>query len=176
MVRNARKPPSAAGFTLIELAITVSILAITLAIALPSFTGLIRSNRVSTQTNAMMASLAYARSEAIRSNTSVMGNRDVVLCPSSDGATCSAAWGDGWIVARRVDDAVVTVLRHTQQPEGVVFGGAATEIVFDNRGRRLSGPDQITVQPYVCAAGDPYLRTLLLNAAGQARIVQGTCS
>lgn len=175
MKSTARKSSRARGFTLIELVVTLVVIAVTAAVALPSFTGLIRSNRVTSQTNELMASLALARTEAIRSNSPVVGNRDVVLCPSSNGTTCSADWSDGWIVARRVDDAIVTVLRHTQQPTGMAIASAEEEIVFDNRGRRRDGPGQISLQPDNCGAGEPYLRTLMINASGQVRIVQQAC-
>lgn len=164
------------GFTIVELSVVLVIIAVTAAVALPSFDRLIRSNRVSTQANELIASLALARTEAIRTNTPTVGNRDVVLCPSSDGLTCAVDWNDGWIVARRVDDTITTVLRHTQEPTGVVIAGAETEIVFDNRGRRRAGPDAITVRATKCDPGDDFIRTLQINASGQVRLVGGVCS
>jgi type IV fimbrial biogenesis protein FimT len=164
------------GFTLVELSVVLVIIAVTAAVALPSFDRLIRSNRVSTQANELIASLALARTEAIRTNTPVVGNRDVVLCPSSDGLTCAADWNDGWIVARRVDDAITTVLRHTQEPTGVVITGAEAEIVFDNRGRRRAGPDTLEVRATQCDPGDDFIRTLQINASGQVRLVDAVCT
>lgn len=54
------------GFTLVELMVTVAVLAILSTIAYPSFQSTIRSNRVATTTNELIASLALARSEAIK--------------------------------------------------------------------------------------------------------------
>lgn len=54
------------GFTLIEMMVTVAVLAIILGIGVPSFQGLIERNRVSTATDRLLATLASARSEAIR--------------------------------------------------------------------------------------------------------------
>jgi type IV fimbrial biogenesis protein FimT len=54
------------GFTLIELMVTVSVLAIALALAAPAFMQLIATNRLSGQTNEFIATLHLARSEAVR--------------------------------------------------------------------------------------------------------------
>jgi type IV fimbrial biogenesis protein FimT len=54
------------GFTLIELLVTLTVLAIVLALAVPSFSDLMTSNRISTQTNEFIGALNLARSEAVR--------------------------------------------------------------------------------------------------------------
>jgi len=54
------------GFTLIELMIVVVLLAIIATIAVPSFQGLIESNRLKSTTNNVLGILNYARSEAVR--------------------------------------------------------------------------------------------------------------
>ena len=54
------------GFTLIELMVTLSVLAILLAIAAPSFSSLLASNRMATQSDEFIGALNLARSEAVR--------------------------------------------------------------------------------------------------------------
>ena len=54
------------GFTLIELLIAVVVLAIVIATAAPSFTRMIDNNRVTTTANDFGASLALAKSEAVK--------------------------------------------------------------------------------------------------------------
>lgn len=54
------------GFTLIELMVTLTVMAILLSIAAPSFTSLMAANRMSTQTNEFIGALNLARSEAVR--------------------------------------------------------------------------------------------------------------
>jgi type IV fimbrial biogenesis protein FimT len=82
------------GFTLLELIITLAVVAILSAIALPGFDTFIRNNRLTTQANAFVSALSLARSEAIK-----RGSR-VVVCKSADGKQCSKNNGfeQGWIV------------------------------------------------------------------------------
>jgi len=88
----------AAGFTMTELIVTMSIAAILLAIGVPSFKYVTVSNRISTEVNALLGDLQYARSQAIKEGLYV------TVCASSNATsanpTCSGgnAWEGGWIV------------------------------------------------------------------------------
>lgn len=95
---RVRPASRVAGFTLIELVVTIAVLAILVAIAAPSFQGLINSNRVTSSANEMVAALQFARSESMRRNVRT------TLCQSGDGTSCST--GDtwpGWIVFADLD-------------------------------------------------------------------------
>lgn len=114
-----------AGFSLLELMTTVAVLAVLLGIAIPSFTMLINSNRLTSQANELVASLQYARSEAVRLN-----NR-VTLCPSTDGSTCG---GDDWartITLRASDD---VVLRDTASAGKTVISADVDSVTFSSDG------------------------------------------
>lgn len=88
------KPLKHSGFTLLELLIVVTIVAILGMIAIPSFRTLLLNNRLATATNDLLTDLALARSESSR-----LGKR-VTLCISADGAACEtgSAWQNGRMI------------------------------------------------------------------------------
>lgn len=83
-----------AGVTLVELIVAVAIIAILAGFTVPAFTNTIRNNRLAAASNTLLASLQFARSEAIK-----RGIR-VTLCKSADGSLCSKDGGyeQGWLV------------------------------------------------------------------------------
>ncbi len=77
------------GFTLIELMIAIALLGIIAALAAPSMANFAIRQRVSSQANELMLSLAFARSEAIKRNAQIR------LLPVTNSAE---GWKDGWCV------------------------------------------------------------------------------
>lgn len=161
------------GVTLIELMVTVAVLAIVAAIAFPSFRGVLHSNRVATATNEVVATFALARSEAIRSS------QGSGVCASLDGSACDGTWGDGLMVWADQDgngqfQAGETVLRFVAFSEGFDVEGPAQPFAFDGRGRRSGNSDALTLQPSDCA-DQPYRRQITLSTTGQLRTARGDC-
>lgn len=170
------------GFTLVELMITLAIMAILLGIAVPSFESAIATNRVATATNDLLSSLAHARSEAIR-----RGQR-VTVCTSADGLTCAAAggWNQGWIsfldttrggATAVVDNANETLLSTGNPlPAGIVIQGNANLVQYvsysaDGLSRSMAGAIQagtIRICSTSTALGDDQrARDLVLNNSGR---------
>ena len=94
-----RKPHSAslalAGFTLVELLITILVLALLLGLAVPAFRTFMQNDQQWVQTNNLILSLNAARSESIKNDSAAGGQ----ICTSSNGLTCTATpWNQGWIV------------------------------------------------------------------------------
>jgi type IV fimbrial biogenesis protein FimT len=87
------------GFTLIEAMVVVAIMTISLAVAIPSMSGLLHDSRISSNVNEFIAAVTLARVEAVKRG------RLVTICRSSNAdtasPTCDSAlsdWSSGWLV------------------------------------------------------------------------------
>jgi type IV fimbrial biogenesis protein FimT len=91
-----RTPARLRGFTIIELMITILILGLLMALAVPSFTETIRANRLIAETNEVVGGINYARSEALKRASTVS------ICARSTDTACGASattnWSSGWLI------------------------------------------------------------------------------
>lgn len=85
---STSQPRNAAGFTLIELIITIAIAAILMLIAAPSFVGFQRNSEMTSITNSLLAATNAARAEAMKTGMNAF------VIPTGNGST----WNNGWIV------------------------------------------------------------------------------
>ncbi len=162
------------GFTLLELMVTVAVVAVLASVAFPSFQSSIRSNRAATTHNELIGLVNLARSDAIRNN------RGGGVCGSSTGSSCDGQWGQGMMAFSdsNGDGAFSngeTVLRFSAVNTAMAVTGPAALIGFDSRGRRrATGNQEVTLQPSQCG-GQKLRSTLTINASGQVTTVKGDC-
>lgn len=121
------------GFTLIELMVTVGLVAILVAIATPSMQETLQRNAQQSVLADLSNTLAFARSQAISRS------QFVSVCQSSDGMNCSIAtpgdWSNGWIVfadpipsVAPSIDAVVDGGEQVLRVHGPVRGGTTVKV------------------------------------------------
>lgn len=175
--------PAARGFSLVELVVSMAIMAILVAVAFPSFESTLRANRVSTAANDLVAALALARSEAV-SSTGTSG-----VCASAGGTACDGSWNDGWLVWRDADGdgafdpANDPVLRATANDgKTTADGGSVQSFRYDARGRALAISDMgnavasgaVRIQATDCGSGDSS-RTVSVASTGRTNLQKGNC-
>ena len=139
---------SSGGFTIVELGITLAVVAIIAVLAGSSFMTMLRRNRISTAAREFVAAANLARSEAIRRGG------PVTLCRSADGLSHAPAGNldQGWIVFADPDgDATVDAGDEILQVHRAIGGGttmigpADPFITYNSRGVPTTGAANITV-------------------------------
>ncbi len=97
-----RRIPHSSGFTLIELIIALVIATLLLTLAVPDMRNFIRNNRITTETNTLMAHINLARSEATKRGCVVAMCRKnpdpTKQNPPECGGGAANNWSSGWLV------------------------------------------------------------------------------
>ena len=88
------------GFTLVEVLVVLSITAIIVGVATPSFMNIIANNRVAAASSELLITLNLGKSEAIRSRQTTL------LCKSPNGTQCDngASWAGGLLLFQDDDN------------------------------------------------------------------------
>lgn len=146
--------------------IAVAVLAILMAVAVPSFKESSLSSQLRAMANNVIASTHLARSEAFKRNAVV------TMCVSTDGATCAGAgsWEQGWIVAA----GGVVLERQTASPGGYKINETAS---VNSLSFQPSGAGSTAATLTVCRATPDVgsqERVVTIDSTGRARVSQTT--
>jgi len=154
----------ATGFTLIELMVTIAVLAIMLFIALPNFAVWMQNTQIRTAGEAVLNGMQLARAEAIRRNVSVELRMDV-----SSGWTAHVP-GTGEVIQSRLAGEGSAAAAVTFAPPG------ATKITFNGFGSIAANNDgtpaitEIKIDSPAIAAADSRELCVLVRAGGNVRM------
>lgn len=127
-----------AGFTLIELMITLAIAAVLLGFALPAFNDFAAQRTLTARVNNLVLAVNYARSEAARTGS-------VVSVQAMDASDSSNEWGPGFcVVIGNPGTCAGTVLRQFDPVNDVTFDGiddfdGVAALSFNSRGMMTNG-------------------------------------
>lgn len=116
-----------AGWTLLELALVLAIVAIILSTAIPALQDLVLDGRRTARVNAFAHAVHLAKNEAIKRR------RFVALCKTLDGLQCGGSavtWADGWLVfvnddndrPVRIDPGESVLYRHPAVESATITG------------------------------------------------------
>lgn len=160
------------GLTLIELLVTLSILAVLIAMAAPNFRTAIENNEITTLNDKILTSMRFARSEAIGRGI------PITVCFSNDEATCSGTtWTDGWIIftdanaGRTVNvgtDEILKVIEVNYSGHSVsLISNVTTSFQFDTEGR---ASENGTFQVCGPSSQDTSAKGVVIESSGSARL------
>lgn len=175
-----RPPASSAGFTIIELMVTIAVLAVLLTVGVPAFNDMIRNNRIANQTNAVVGALNYARSEAATRSIPVS------ICAANaqhDGCAAVTTWANGWIIFtdRNGTAGVIDAGDEILQDGGVTTTGfsvvGSASFIRFGLGATGTTASTFTIRPVessVCATTGQ--RQIAISNIGRVSTVKRTCS
>jgi type IV fimbrial biogenesis protein FimT len=154
------------GMSIVELMVTILVLAILMAIAVPSFRNVMNRGNVASAVNSLSADMQYARGAASSEH------RFVSICRSVSGTQCDIPTGTthdydaGWIVysydvsATGADQSYtagssnMTILRYTPQLSGVsVRATDANVFTFNQTGQFVASAGRTGLNFVACARG-----------------------
>ena len=162
------------GFTLIELVITVTVIGIIAAIAVPAMTTFMESNRLTALTNELIADINLSRSEAIKRGV------QTAICGSPTSPSCAGgtSWNGGWLVFVDADNNGawsandIEIKTREALPKNCTLTPPFSTMVFTRLGAAAAGNSGTYT---VCNSKIKKKRDINVNPLGRTNLSEGTC-
>lgn len=146
------------GFNLIELLVTLAIIAIAIGIGVPMYGTFTQESSVSGATSELIAALADARSRATSDRTTIQ-----VRAIDDD-------WVNGWQIYRPRDDEVLFNVARSDRSIAISELNDEVEVSFDTEGR-LMGVREFDIRIQGGEGGSP-VRTLAISSFGRVEVTK----
>ena len=162
------------GFTVFELIVAMTIAALLVTVAIPSFVTVVRNSNQIGAANEFLSSLHLARDLAITRNVRV------TVCTSSSGEACQdVGWDEGWIVFVDTDgngqvsgDEVIDRAVSEVPVPSITSGQFANRIVYRPNGRVMAGAiaNNTGELTFCDDRGAEFARVAIIDMSGRPRI------
>ncbi|WP_434660908.1 GspH/FimT family pseudopilin [Paraburkholderia sp. A3BS-1L] len=171
-----------AGFTLIETMVVIVLLAVCATASAPVFVAWRVRDQVDARANALLGTLSYARSEAIRRKVRVSVCRiDAARHCLAAGKNCPsgrADWSCGWaVMAERAGMSLL--LRAQPALDEIAVASGLTALTFTPpAGQTIGSLRNFEIAPRAAAPsmrGTGWRRCIRVAAGGRARVSDGAC-
>lgn len=150
------------AFNLVELLIVLFLTSLLALIAAPNLSWLVEQTRIYSLRNLLQNQLNLARAN------SVLHNRDIEVCGSSDGQLCDDQWPQGWLVRFASNNQII---HQTQLPpqNRIKWTGATQKIRFHSNGTSPLGNGRF----YFCDRHQAVVLQIVINRQGRLRQASG---
>lgn len=180
----------ATGVTLIELLVTVAILAVILAIGVPSLREMQVRSQVGSITSDFANDVARARTEAITRNSCVAICTSINTANALTGGTptCAAAgnknWQNGWIIFANPTcsttqnnpttngSTLIAVRQAGDNNFKLESSGSLRRLTFDSRGLTNSLQSNLTLSYEPESVSSPHYRSICISSSGRVTVKQ----
>ena len=161
------------GFTLIELMVSISIIAILMVVALPNLSDYLIKSRVDNEISKLQRLILSAR------NTAINSGRNVTLCPLSSSNVCGSNWQGELSVFSNVSDntkfnsateQLIKIREKISNNDTLTF--SQTSLVYSPTGRLLSGKNSLFT--YCPTANKKLARGINISLSGRIYASQDT--
>jgi type IV fimbrial biogenesis protein FimT len=162
--------------------ITISVMAILMAVAAPGFRAMLGSNRAAAQTNELVAALNLARSEAVKRGSPVTVCKCADPAATTPACSTSTGWQAGWLVFTDGNTVGTVDGSDARLRVGQPIGNNVTLTADSNYS------NYVTYQPNGSSVGtgggnngqltlcvDGYKRVINISSTGRVQVSAGSC-